>query len=202
MNFSKLNSRDQEWYFFSPVDRKYGNGSRLNRSTRQGYWKATGKDQTVRHKGIKPRPLEQKKTLVFHSERAPDGKRTDWLETISFFNEKSKQTYPDSSNANGSDDSSTSQKPITTNISSALVEFPLVEPISDKESQPLTTSPSFDASTLEKSVPPGYLKFNSNLENEILKVSMEKETLKIEVMRAQVMISILQCRVDCLTERE
>ncbi|MGI4297483.1 hypothetical protein ACR2WD_27555, partial [Klebsiella pneumoniae] len=54
------------------------------------------------------------------------------------------------------------------------------------------------ASNLEKSVPPGYLKFISNLENEILNVSMERETLKIEVMRAQAMINILQSRIDLL----
>ncbi|KAF5810157.1 hypothetical protein HanRHA438_Chr04g0175751 [Helianthus annuus] len=47
-------------------------------------------------------------------------------------------------------------------------------------------------STLEKSVPPGYLKFISNLENEILNASIEKEILKIEVMRAQLMINIRQ----------
>lgn len=122
------------------------------------------------------------------------------LETFSLFSKKSKNTDPNSSNANGSEDSTTSENPITTNISSALVEFPLLDPKSVKETRSLTTSPSFDASTLEKSVPPGYLKFISNLENEILNVSMEKETLKIEVMRAQALINILQSRIDSLTE--
>ncbi|KAK1427483.1 hypothetical protein QVD17_16169 [Tagetes erecta] len=90
--------------------------------------------------------------------------------------------------------------PIPTNISSALVTLTLPEPNSAKEMHSLTTSMPFDASTLDKSVPPGYLKFIMNLENEILNTSMEKEALKIEVMRAQAMIDILQLRIGHLTE--
>ncbi|XP_050384963.1 NAC domain containing protein 52-like [Argentina anserina] len=73
---SSLKSRDQEYYFFSALDKKYGNGARMNRATNLGYWKATGNDRPVKHNG---KTVGMKKTLVFHSGRAPDGKRTNWV---------------------------------------------------------------------------------------------------------------------------
>ncbi|KAG2729739.1 hypothetical protein I3760_01G263800 [Carya illinoinensis] len=73
---SGLRTRDQEWYFFSALDKKYGNGARMNRATNKGYWKATGNDREIRH-GSKIVGL--KKTLVFHGGRAPGGLRTNWV---------------------------------------------------------------------------------------------------------------------------
>ncbi|XP_010243196.1 PREDICTED: NAC domain-containing protein 53-like isoform X2 [Nelumbo nucifera] len=73
---SKLKTRDLQWYFFGALDKKYGNGSRTNRATDQGYWKTTGKDRPVRRNN---RTVGMKKTLVYHIGRAPRGERTNWV---------------------------------------------------------------------------------------------------------------------------
>ncbi|XP_062155405.1 NAC domain-containing protein 78-like isoform X2 [Alnus glutinosa] len=73
---SRLKTRDGVWYFFSALER-YGNGSRIKRTTEKGYWKTTGKDREVRHNsrtvGMK------KKFLVFYTGRAPRGVATNWI---------------------------------------------------------------------------------------------------------------------------
>lgn len=66
---------EKEWYFFSPRDRKYPNGSRPNRAAGSGYWKATGADKPI---GT-PKPIAIKKALVFYAGKAPKGIKTNWI---------------------------------------------------------------------------------------------------------------------------
>uniref|UniRef100_A0A0D3HFX7 NAC domain-containing protein n=1 Tax=Oryza barthii TaxID=65489 RepID=A0A0D3HFX7_9ORYZ len=66
-----------EWYFFSYKDRKYPTGTRTNRATMTGFWKATGRDKAVRERS---RLIGMRKTLVFYKGRAPNGHKTDWIE--------------------------------------------------------------------------------------------------------------------------
>ncbi|KAE8100700.1 hypothetical protein FH972_018568 [Carpinus fangiana] len=66
---------EKEWYFFSPRDRKYPNGSRPNRAAGTGYWKATGADKPIGH----PKPMGIKKALVFYAGKAPRGEKTNWI---------------------------------------------------------------------------------------------------------------------------
>ncbi|KAK1439188.1 hypothetical protein QVD17_05004 [Tagetes erecta] len=65
-----------EWYFFSHKDKKYPTGTRTNRATIAGFWKATGRDKAVYEK---LRLIGMRKTLVFYKGRAPNGQKTDWI---------------------------------------------------------------------------------------------------------------------------
>lgn len=68
-----------EWYFFTPRDRKYPNGSRPNRVTGNGYWKATGADKPIKPKSDPNRIVGIKKALVFYSGKGVKGIKTNWI---------------------------------------------------------------------------------------------------------------------------
>ncbi|CAF2131623.1 BnaA03g48570D [Brassica napus] len=73
---SKALFGEKEWYFFSPRDRKYPNGSRPNRVAGSGYWKATGTDKIITSDGHR---VGIKKALVFYAGKAPKGTKTNWI---------------------------------------------------------------------------------------------------------------------------
>ncbi|KAL2944120.1 NAC transcription factor 56 [Bienertia sinuspersici] len=68
---------EQEWYFFSPRERKYPNGARPNRAATSGYWKATGTDKPVLSSGNQK--VGVKKALVFYGGKPPRGVKTNWI---------------------------------------------------------------------------------------------------------------------------
>ncbi|KAK6935623.1 NAC domain [Dillenia turbinata] len=65
-----------DWYFFSHKDKKYPTGTRTNRATAAGFWKATGRDKVI-YSGFKR--IGMRKTLVFYKGRAPRGQKSDWI---------------------------------------------------------------------------------------------------------------------------
>ncbi|CAL9194014.1 unnamed protein product [Musa hybrid cultivar] len=68
---------EKEWFFFFQKDRKYPTGTRTNRATETGFWKATGKDKEIlKGRGV---VVGMKKTLVFYRGRAPKGAKTNWV---------------------------------------------------------------------------------------------------------------------------
>ncbi|KAE8705723.1 ONAC010 protein [Hibiscus syriacus] len=67
---------EKEWYFFTPRDKKYRNGTRPNRAADNGYWKATGADKGVRSDD---KIIGYRKALVFYEGRPPKGTKTSWI---------------------------------------------------------------------------------------------------------------------------
>ncbi|XP_027348971.1 NAC transcription factor 29-like [Abrus precatorius] len=74
-----LFGEDDEWYFFTPRDRKYPNGVRPNRAAGSGYWKATGTDKPIFTSCGIIKSIGVKKALVFYKGRPPKGSKTDWI---------------------------------------------------------------------------------------------------------------------------
>ncbi|POO01632.1 NAC domain containing protein [Trema orientale] len=75
---SKAAFGDEEWFFFTPRERKYPNGSRPNRAAGSGYWKATGTDKHILT-SCGTKSIGVKKALVFYKGRPPKGVKTDWI---------------------------------------------------------------------------------------------------------------------------
>ena len=65
-----------EWYFFTPRERKYKNGIRPNRAAGDGFWKATRADTKITENEIE---IGLKKTLVFYKGQPTNGVKTNWI---------------------------------------------------------------------------------------------------------------------------
>ncbi|EAZ23973.1 hypothetical protein OsJ_07700 [Oryza sativa Japonica Group] len=73
----KIGMEEQnDWYFFSHKDKKYPTGTRTNRATGAGFWKATGRDKPIYARSCL---VGMRKTLVFYKGRAPNGQKSDWI---------------------------------------------------------------------------------------------------------------------------
>ncbi|KAK4488718.1 hypothetical protein RD792_004497 [Penstemon davidsonii] len=73
---STTSTPQNDWYFFSHKDKKYPTGTRTNRATVAGFWKATGRDKVIYSNSKR---IGMRKTLVFYKGRAPHGQKSDWI---------------------------------------------------------------------------------------------------------------------------
>ncbi|KAI9180274.1 hypothetical protein LWI28_003141 [Acer negundo] len=76
-DFAEIQSDDPVWHFFTKLDYMDAKRKRINRKTKAGFWKVTGRDRPVKDK--RGRVIGCKKTLVFHLGRTPDGIGTHWV---------------------------------------------------------------------------------------------------------------------------
>ncbi|XVF46669.1 hypothetical protein PTKIN_Ptkin03bG0046400 [Pterospermum kingtungense] len=66
----------EQWFYFTPVQKREARGGRANRTTPSGYWKATGSPSYVYSSD--DRVIGTKKTMVFYKGKASSGKKTKW----------------------------------------------------------------------------------------------------------------------------
>ncbi|EXC13634.1 NAC domain-containing protein 69 [Morus notabilis] len=74
---SKIKSKDRMWLFFCKRDYKYPSSKRSKRTTKEGFWKITGKERMIKDQETK-KCIGKKRTLVFHKGPTP-GQRTNWV---------------------------------------------------------------------------------------------------------------------------
>ncbi|RZC76899.1 hypothetical protein C5167_001034 [Papaver somniferum] len=67
MSKEKATYGENEWFFFTPRERKYPNGARPNRKAASGYWKATGTDKPILT-SCGSHTIGVKKALVFYKD--------------------------------------------------------------------------------------------------------------------------------------
>lgn len=74
--FSGIKSNDQEWYFFCRPQKKYQNSARINRTTKAGHWKSTGKDRKIKNEVDEV--IGTKKSLVYLP-NSPNSVGNKWI---------------------------------------------------------------------------------------------------------------------------
>uniref|UniRef100_A0A0E0DVH4 NAC domain-containing protein n=1 Tax=Oryza meridionalis TaxID=40149 RepID=A0A0E0DVH4_9ORYZ len=79
INGGSAAEEQNEWYFFSHKDKKYPTGTRTNRATAAGFWKATGRDKPIYATKQHSLLVGMRKTLVYYRGRAPNGHKSDWI---------------------------------------------------------------------------------------------------------------------------
>ncbi|KAL0800596.1 hypothetical protein Bca101_055771 [Brassica carinata] len=73
---SRMESKDEVWYFFGRKEKRYNRGERQIRKTKSGFWKKTGVTMNIKRKRSGHREkIGEKRVLVFHS----NGSKTNWI---------------------------------------------------------------------------------------------------------------------------
>ncbi|KAH7548574.1 hypothetical protein JRO89_XS14G0170100 [Xanthoceras sorbifolium] len=68
--------KPNEAYFFSQIDQRHAKGGLIRRTTKSGYWKATGRETNIFYK---KKLVGFKRIFIFHFGKAPTGKKTPWI---------------------------------------------------------------------------------------------------------------------------
>ncbi|KAF8115859.1 hypothetical protein N665_0025s0302 [Sinapis alba] len=205
---SKLKTKDQEWFFFCALEKKYNNRTVINRATKKGYWKKTGEDKIIK-RGGDDKVIGVVKILVFRRGRGPKGNRTNWviheyhlvvnqLEIGSYvlckvFRKEhagpsagciyapfSEQDWDDCDDGDGGINEKIQQE--------NHLESQTTQEQCENEREPVATVVPTSSST----------ELINHLEKEKQKMAAERETYQLDLMRAEMMLSFLQGKIDAL----
>ncbi|KAH0907542.1 hypothetical protein HID58_039369 [Brassica napus] len=211
---SRLKTKDQEWYFFCPLEKRQNSSTVINRATKEGYWKKTGDDKKIKREGD-DELIGVVKTLVYHRGRSPKGNRTNWvlyeyrlvqnkLEIDSYvvcrvirkehFGPSTECIYAPFSEQDWDD-----------GINEKIQQRQLDSFGSyNNSSQTTQDAVSSVAATLEENEVATMVPTSSStelidhLETEKQEMAVARETYNLDLMSAEVMVSILQGQVDAL----
>ncbi|KAJ7955700.1 NAC domain-containing protein [Quillaja saponaria] len=70
---------DGKMYFFTPLHKKHKNGQRVERETKNGFWKSTQKAKSTRVRSEHGSLVGLKTSLVYHSPKGDKPKKSNWL---------------------------------------------------------------------------------------------------------------------------
>ncbi|WZZ22630.1 hypothetical protein YC2023_124017 [Brassica napus] len=176
---SRLKTKDQEWYFFCPLEKRQNSSTVINRATKEGYWKKTGDDKKIKREGddeligVGKNHIDEDPNTVDQDDNNSEPLTRGCLPLTTLVQYKRKRQLDSFGSYNNS--SQTTQDAVSS-VAATL-----------EENEVATMVPTSSSTELI-----------DHLETEKQEMAVARETYNLDLMSAEVMVSILQGQVDAL----